>query len=57
MKSIDIGGCSKIRRIVLDTSVLVEYILSRSPYRLKVTSLFDKVKPHFRALTISGREC
>ena len=42
MRSIDIGGYSKAKRIVLDTSVLVEYILSRSPYRPKVASLFDK---------------
>jgi len=46
LKSIDIGGYSKVRGIVLDISVLVEYILSRNPYYSKVTSLFDEAKPH-----------
>ncbi len=31
-----------MRKLVLDTSVLIEYIISRSPYRFKVVRLFDK---------------
>jgi len=31
-----------VESIVLDTSVLVEYIILRSPYRSKVVKLFDK---------------
>jgi predicted nucleic acid-binding protein len=31
-----------VKRIVLDTSVLIEYILSGSPYRPKVISLLDR---------------
>lgn len=31
-----------MKRIVVDTSVLVEYILSKSPYRPKIASLFNK---------------
>jgi predicted nucleic acid-binding protein len=31
-----------VKRIVLDTSVLVEYILSKSSYRPKVISLLDR---------------
>jgi predicted nucleic acid-binding protein len=42
LRSRDLGGCSKVKRIVLDTSVLVEYILSRSPYRPKVISLLNR---------------
>jgi len=42
LRSVDLGGCSRAKRIMLDISVVVEYILSRSPYRPKVASLFDK---------------
>ena len=31
-----------MEKLVLDTSVLIEYILLRSPYRLLVTKLFEK---------------
>ena len=36
------GGYSRVKRITLDTSVLIEHILSKSPYRPKVALLFDK---------------
>ena len=42
MRSRDLGGCFKVKRIVLDTSVLIEYILSGSPYRPKVISLLNR---------------
>ncbi len=31
-----------MRRLVLDTSVIIEYIIMRSPYRSVVTRLFEK---------------
>ena len=34
-------GCSVMERLVLDTSVIVEYIILRSMYREKVARLFD----------------
>lgn len=34
-------GCSAMERLVLDTSVLIEYIILRSKYREKVIRLFD----------------
>jgi len=36
------GGYSRAKRIVLDTSVLIEYILSKSSYRPKVISLLNR---------------
>ena len=42
MRSRDLGECFKVKRIVLDTSVLIEYILSGSPCRPKVVSLLNR---------------
>ncbi len=33
-----------MRRLVLDTSVIIEYIIMRSPYRSVATRLFEKAK-------------
>ena len=31
-----------VKKLVLDTSVIVEFIVSKAPFRLKVTRLFDE---------------
>ena len=33
-----------MKKLVLDTSVLIEYIILKSPYRNKVVNLFDKAR-------------
>jgi len=53
-----IGGYFVVEKLVLDTSVLVEYIVLRAPYRPKVGRLFDKastgeVKLYVSAVTLS----
>lgn len=47
-----------MEKLVLDTSVLVEYIVLRSPYRIKVAELFNKastgeLKLYVCAVTLS----
>ena len=47
-----------MRRLVLDTSVLVDYIVLKSPYRTKVAKLFnkastDKLELYINTVTLS----
>lgn len=51
-------GCSVMERLVLDTSVIVEYIILRSMYREKVARLFDsagmgRLKLYISPITLS----
>ncbi len=34
-------GCSRVRKLVLDTGVIVEYIILKSKYRPKIVELFN----------------
>ena len=42
-----------LKRIVLDTGVLVEYIVERAPYRFKVGKLFEKAAEGMVSLYVS----
>ena len=43
MRREKVGSYCVVERFVLDTSVIVDYIVLRSAYRPKVVKLFDKV--------------
>jgi predicted nucleic acid-binding protein len=47
-----------VKKLVLDTSILIEYIISRSPYRPKVVKLFNEaltnnIKLYISVITLS----
>ena len=47
-------GWCRVKKLVLDTSVLVEYIVSKSPYRPKVVKLFDRASKGELELYVSA---